>query len=216
MEFGVPTLADELGLPPPPPLDEAACREIAKLIRQATRNIWAGGHDYKSHLSIKQLILIQLRKIPEDRQDDAKQWLREIYKARKQIVASKHRRNAAAVLGHYDQIFEGLLAPIKKWKAGAGLSSLAHFEMYYGELPPEQRPYADEVRRANRHYYQALARAQSEKGESLHDLFPARPEGRRKPLTPEQALAEINRQREAARLRMQTLRAKRAQSKPDT
>lgn len=112
---------------------------------------------------------------------------------------------------------ERLTEPLTPWDPRS-MTAIAHYRETDGMLPPDKRAFADEVHRADRRYYNALAQYQSRKHQSIGDLFPMRPEARggaitkldqRADLSPEEALVELNRQKEAARLRMANLRAKR-------
>jgi hypothetical protein len=176
-------------------------------------------------------IKVLLENLTGDEKDRAKAALRE-YVSRRAFGAGATARGPTnpdldqlhAILGPAPEPTpEDRLAAARAWRPREGLSSIAHFQLQYGSMPFEQRPFADEIRVANRRYYQALARNQHYAGKTISDLFPSRPEAiggslsQRHSFTPEEALAQLEQQRARARERMRARRAvrKRAETKAD-
>ena len=100
----------------------------------------------------------------------------------------------------------------------SGVSSFEYFESKFGSVPYDDRPSADEIRRASLPFYRSLAKHQSRQGLSIGDLFPIDPHARGGAkvkgggdLSHEALLARLERQRESRRRSMAKWRAKKAQ-----
>jgi len=104
-----------------------------------------------------------------------------------------------------------------EWSAKT--SDVSAYEYYcdkFEPLPKNKRPTADEIRRASLEFYNAIAKHQSRRGNSIGDLFPIddRARGGSKAkgggdLSYEGLLRRLERQRESRRISMAKWRAKR-------
>jgi hypothetical protein len=108
------------------------------------------------------------------------------------------------------------------WKGrGSGMTAFKYFEARFADIPFEERPTADEVRQASARFYSTLAQYQSQRGQSIHDLFPRDPDARGGakaknggPLTFERLMERVERTRERNRLNKAKERASK-KAQPD-
>jgi hypothetical protein len=90
-----------------------------------------------------------------------------------------------------------------------GMTAAEYFQEHFASTPLADRPFADDVRRASPRFYNALATFQSQRGQSINDLFPADPAARGGAKikmgpdpTYEELLARRDRERESTRIRV--------------
>lgn len=96
------------------------------------------------------------------------------------------------------------------WKGrDFGMTAAEYFQEHFASTPLAERPFADDVRRASPRFYHALATFQSQRGQSINDLFPADPAARGGAKikmgpdpTYEELLARRDRERESTRIRV--------------
>ncbi len=108
-----------------------------------------------------------------------------------------------------ERLEAGLISAAQWTGRTSSLTSRAHFNIHFGGVPIEQRPFAHVVRARARLYYDALMSMQSKAGASMSDLFPIDAETHSgRSLTGEQLKKSKARRREKERVRQRALRAR--------